>query len=180
MTAPDAPSPSFSSRDWPPDGLDRLIFRDTPWPDDVENVRRIVESTGFFHPEEIDIAAELVRERLAKGLESGYYFLFADWDGEPVGYSCFGPIAATVCSYDLYWIAVHHQYRGKGIGKALLKHSEEEIAQLGGHRVYIETSSTEHYQSTRAFYLKCGYKQEAVLEDFYRPGDAKVIYCKVI
>lgn len=177
--------PSLSSRDgsscaWPPDGLERLIFRDTPWPADVENVRRIVESTGFFHADEIDIAAELVQERLAKGLESGYFFLFADWDGLPIGYSCYGPIAATACSYDLYWIAVHHEFRGKGIGKVILKRSEEAIAGLGGRRIYIETSSTEHYQSTRAFYLKCGYTQEAVLEDFYRPGDSKVIYCKAV
>ncbi|HOJ58650.1 MAG TPA: GNAT family N-acetyltransferase [bacterium] len=174
------PSPSKPCPAWTPEGLSRLLFRETPRPDDIENVRRIVESTGFFHPEEVQIATELVEERLAKGMASGYFFLFADWEGRTLGYSCYGPIAGTAASYDLYWIAVHHEFRGQGIGKLLLRRSEEAVAGAGGRRIYIETSSTAQYQSTRAFYLNCGYKQEAVLEDFYRPGDSKVIYCKVL
>jgi hypothetical protein len=31
-----------------------------------------------------------------------------------------------------------------------------------------------------AFYGACGYKIEATLEDFYAPGDAKVILLKIL
>lgn len=160
--------------------LPNLLYRETVKPDDVSAVRDIVASTGFFYPDEIEIAAELVQERVQKGLPSGYFFLFADDQSRPIGYTCFGPIACTEASYDLYWIAVHNQYRGLGLGKELIRCSEEIIARMGGRRIYIETSSTEKYEPTRAFYLKCGYQIEAVLQDFYHPGDAKVIFVKAV
>jgi hypothetical protein len=44
----------------------------------------------------------------------------------------------------------------------------------------VETSSRTAYASTRIFYENCAYRQEALLEDFYAPGDGKVVYCKVL
>ncbi len=128
----------------------------------------------------IDTAVELVEDRLAKGPRCGYYFLFAEQDGKTVGYTSYGPIACTKSSFDLYWIVVSGDYRGKGLGTQLLDQSEEAIAALGGTRVYIETSARPFYLRTRAFYLARGYKQVAELEDFYAPGDAKAMYLKVL
>ena len=128
----------------------------------------------------MDIAVELVDERLAQGLHSGYYFLFAEHGGEVLGYTCFGPIPGTTVSYDLYWIAVRNPYRSMGVGTLLLAHSESKIAHLGGHRIYIETSSRPLYVPTHAFYDAHGYHQEAWLEDYYTPGDAKIIYVKIL
>ncbi len=156
------------------------VWRNTVNSADPENVREIVSSTGFFSQDEIDIAVELVEERLQKGIESGYHFIFAEVNGKTVGYACFGPIPATLNSYDLYWIAVHNDYRNAGIGRQLLSASETAIRSLGGSRVYIETSGRDQYQSTRAFYLRCAYTEDAVLDDFYAPGDAKYIYVRKI
>lgn len=129
---------------------------------------------------EIDVAVELVEERLSKGESSGYYFVFAEQGGRVVGYTCFGPIPCTIASFDLYWIAVHDSCRGQGVGKALMRKSEESIAAMGGTRVYIETSSRAQYVPTRQFYFACGYQEAAILADFYAPGDGKVIYLKVL
>jgi len=155
-----------------------ITFRTEVLKEDRENVREIVTSTGFFHPYEIGIALELVDERLAKGESSGYFFLFAEENGRTVGYTAFGPIACTQASYDLFWIAVHGDCRGKGLGKMLMARSEEIMRKMGALRVYIETSSREIYVPTRAFYLTCDYRQETILEDFYAPGDDKVIFVK--
>ena len=157
-----------------------IIYRTDVRKDDPENVKEIVTSTGFFHPEEIDIAVELVDERLKKGLQSGYHFIFSDRGQKTIAYSCFGPILATKFSYDLYWIAVHADMRGQGIGKVLLRKSEEAIRELGGQRVYIETSGRDLYAPTRQFYLRCNYEEAAVLKDFYAPGDAKYIYVRAV
>ena len=97
-----------------------------------------------------------------------------------LGYTCYGPIPGTDASFDLYWIAVHPDTQGKGVGKTLIRESEERIKAVGGQRVYIETSSKDQYVPTRRFYLACGYAQEALLADFYRPGDSKVIYSKAL
>jgi ribosomal protein S18 acetylase RimI-like enzyme len=141
-------------------------------------VRAIVESAGFFTPAEVDVAVELVEERLAKGPASGYHFLFLDGPAGPVGYACFGPIPCTVSSFDVYWIAVHAHARGGGLGKALMAAAERAIGAMGGTRIYVETSSRPLYGPTRAFYEKCGYRQVALLPDFYAPGDGKLILSK--
>ena len=149
--------------------------------DDAEAVRRITESSGFFTAEEIEVAVELVRARLSQGPASGYHFLFADRQSptaEPVGYSCFGPIACTRSSFDLYWIAVHERCRGIGLGKLLLSESEAVISRMGGGRIYVETSSRSQYEPTRSFYSGQGYRQVALIPDFYAPGDGKIIYVK--
>ena len=155
-----------------------LTFREEVRPGDAAVVREIVTSTGLFHDHEIGVAVELVEERLNKGLESGYLFLFAELDGRPVGYSCYGEIACTQGSYDLYWIAVHNDCRGRGVGGALLEKTEERVAGRRGRCIWVETSGRETYLPTRRFYLRCGYKEESVLKDFYAADDDKVIYVK--
>jgi ribosomal protein S18 acetylase RimI-like enzyme len=155
-------------------------LREDPRPADEEAVRALVRSTGFFSDEEVEIAAELVREALARGLESGYRFLFHDQAGAPAAYACFGPIPGTESSYDLYWIATRADLQGQGHGRRLLAASERRIAALGGTRVWVETSSTAKYVPTRRFYERAGYERAALLADFYRPGDGKVIYCKAL
>lgn len=159
---------------------EHLRYRDEVRPGDRDVVRDIIASSGFFSQAEVDIAVELVDERLAQGQRSGYYFLFAEHGGEVLGYTCFGPIPGTTVSYDLYWIAVRHQYRGRGVGTLLLVRSETTIAHLGGRRIYIETSSRPLYTPTHAFYGAHGYHPEARLADYYAPGDAKLIYVKVL
>ncbi|MBN2243983.1 MAG: GNAT family N-acetyltransferase [Acidobacteria bacterium] len=140
----------------------------------------IVESSGFFNREEIEVAAELVAERLSKGEKSGYFFIFAEMDGRAVGYTCFGPISGTLYSFDFYWIAVRDDFRGRKIGQGLLSKTEDAIGSMNGRRIYVETSSRDLYAPTRAFYVKNGYRLEAALKDFYAPGDSKYIYFKEV
>jgi ribosomal protein S18 acetylase RimI-like enzyme len=158
--------------------LPGLTLRDEVLPADRQSVRCILESTGFFYSYEIEVAVELVDERLSKGLKSGYLFLFAEHDGQVVGYTCYGPIACTKCSYDLFWIGVMQARQGQGIGQFLLDESEHRIQALGGRQVYIETSGRSQYDPTRGFYFRCGYSEEARLRDFYGPGDDKVVFLK--
>jgi ribosomal protein S18 acetylase RimI-like enzyme len=155
-----------------------LSLREDVLPGDPAAVRDIVASTGFFYDHEIEVAVELVEERLRHGLKSGYLFLFAEQGGRTVGYSCYGEIPCTEGSYDLYWIVVHDDCRSQGIGKVLLRKTEALIAGLKGRAVWVETSGQKKYASTRNFYLRSGYQEEAVLKGFYGPDDDKFIYVK--
>ena len=155
------------------------FFRNLINSNDPELIRAIIQSSGFFNPEEIDIAVELAEMALNKGCaDSGYHFLFLEVDGKTAGYSCFGRIAGTRNSFDLYWIAVHDNFRGKGLGKQLLAETEKIISEMGGGRIYIETSSIEKYTPTQKFYFSAHYTLEALLENFYAPGDGKMIFVK--
>jgi len=148
--------------------------------EDIENIRNIVVSTGYFDNDEIEVAVELIEEYLHKGKKSGYNFIFADCNNETVGYSCYGLIPCTKISYDLYWIAVSDQYQGRGIGRELLNATENLIRIDGGKQIFVETSSKEQYQSTRAFYEKCRYDKSAEITNFYDYNDNKIIYVKKI
>lgn len=160
--------------------FDSIVLETEPLSEDAERVERLVESTGFFYPPEIDVAGELVQERLEKGEQSGYYFLFARSEERLAGYGAYGPIPCTVSSYDLYWIAVSPDFQNQGLGRFLMARIEEMIGRAGGTRIYAETSSRPQYAATRAFYLRCGYRIESVMTDFYAPGDGRITFCKVI
>ena len=166
------------SRHAPNHRVHGVTLRETLVPEDGERVRRLVDITGFFHPEEVAVAEELVVEWLQKGEASGYHFIMADHYGRLAGYACFGPIPCTASSYDLYWIAVHPDFQGRGLGRRLLLETERRIKAAGGSRIYVDTSQRVQYASTRAFYESCGYRLETVLKDFYAVGDGKAIYCK--
>jgi len=157
-----------------------VTLRDGLAPDDDSAIRDIVASTGFFNPREIEVAVELVREGLARGDASGYRFLVASLDGRAIGYTCYGPVACTAASFDLYWIAVHADHRRRRIGRLLLLETERRIAAAGGERVYIDTSSRAQYAPTRRFYERHGYVCAALLPDFYARGDHRLIYSKQI
>lgn len=148
---------------------------------DIDGVRRLVHETGFFRNDEIDVAVELVEERLKKRDASGYHFLLLDdAAGFLAGYVCFGPIACTIGSFDLYWVAVDPSHQGRGLGRALVRAAEDAVRTSGGRRMYIETSSQPKYEPTRRFYASCGYAIDATLRDFYAPGDDKLIYSRAV
>lgn len=155
-----------------------LTFRTDVHPDDRAAVRSIVASSGFFSAEETVVAVELIDARLRDGDASGYFFLLAEREGRVEGYTCFGPVPCTQSSYDLYWIAVHERARDGGLGRELMRRTEEIIAARGGQRVYAETSSRPQYEPTRRFYERCGFVQAACLEDFYAKGDGKIIFAR--
>jgi ribosomal protein S18 acetylase RimI-like enzyme len=161
-----------------PDKNRKITYREELRPGDQEAVDKLVHATGFFSEEEEKIASDLVEELVAKGEASGYFFLFAEEEGRLLGYTCFGPIPGSVHSWDLYWIAVDPNGQGSGLGKKLMAASERIMAGRGARRVYADTSSRPQYEPTRAFYLSCGYVQEAFLADFYAAGDGKVIFVK--
>jgi GNAT superfamily N-acetyltransferase len=156
----------------------QMTFRDEPRPEDAGAVEKLAAESGFFNSEEVAIARELVEERLAKGLASGYWFLFAEKDERLLGYSCYGPIAGTAASWDLFWIVVDRSLRGQRIGGQILGETERRAAKGGAARLYVETSSRDQYKPTREFYLAKGYEIQAALPDFYAPGDDKMILVK--
>jgi ribosomal protein S18 acetylase RimI-like enzyme len=94
------------------------------------------------------------------------------------GYACFGPHPLTQGTYDLYWIVVDPVAQGHGIGHALLARVEAEVQARGGRLLLVETSSTPAYTSARQFYESSGYRCEAIIHDFYAPGDDLLIFSK--
>ncbi|MBU1340648.1 MAG: GNAT family N-acetyltransferase [Proteobacteria bacterium] len=158
-----------------------MEFRKKLKQSDSAFVREILASSHFFYDYELDVAEELVQENLIKGQEkSGYIFIIAEKSKIPVGFVCYGKTPCTADSFDLYWIGVHQNQKGNGIGKTLMHLLEEDIADLGGKNIWIETSSRPLYEPTRMFYLKTGYEMIAQLPNFYGKNDDKLIFLKIV
>lgn len=68
--------------------------------------------------------------------------------------------------------------QGRGIGHALLTRVEAEVQTRGGRLLLIETSDTPAYASARQLYETSGYRLEAIVHDFYVPGDSLLIFAK--
>lgn len=149
-------------------------------PADRGPIEALIRATGFFNPEEVEVALELVDDRLREGEGSHYRFLVGEVGGQVAGYACWGPIPGTSASADLYWIVVHPHRQDEGIGAALLTAAEAWMAGEGRTRVYVETSTRAQYDGTRGFYRARGYAVAAELPDFYAPGDGKAVFLKVL
>ena len=159
---------------------DLPAFRYEAVADDTIRVQDLLSATGFFHPDEINMAVELIEENLARGTSSGYAFVFFEKHSRLIGYTCFGPIPCTQSGYDIYWIAVHPDFQGQNHRRELMAETERLIAQTGGRQIYVDTSGRPQYEPTRRFYERCGYEPAAALPDFYGPQDGKVIFQKTL
>jgi ribosomal protein S18 acetylase RimI-like enzyme len=147
--------------------------------EDGNAIRRITSTSGFFSEGEIATVDELWDEYILHGTQtSGYYFIVYK-DAEAVlGFACYGPHPLTESTYDLYWIITDKNAKGRGVGKTLMAQAEKEVGALGGTLLIAETSGKELYLPTRGFYAKLGYLKEAVIKDFYAPGDDLVMFTK--
>ncbi|MFO7370772.1 MAG: GNAT family N-acetyltransferase [Bacteroidales bacterium] len=156
-----------------------ITFREQLVPEDIRKIGEVLESSGFFHSYEVDVARELASLNLEKGAAtSGYHFIVAHEADTMLGYCCYGPNPCTESSYDLYWIAVHKDHMKMGLGRQLMHLAEQAIEKLGGTLVWVETSGRAIYESTRKFYLSLDYDKVAALPDFYAPGDDKIVFMK--
>lgn len=75
-------------------------------------------------------------------------------------------------------IAVLPDGQRQGAGAAICQHLERLLGPMG-HRVLLaDTSGTDDFAATRAFYRKNGFTEEARIRDFWAAGDHKVTFCK--
>ncbi|MFH0963104.1 MAG: GNAT family N-acetyltransferase [Planctomycetota bacterium] len=164
----------------PPQRTHDIDLRDGLRPSDASGLEDMLRACSVFREDEVDVAMELIADALSKGDQSEYRFLVASADGKMIGYCCYGKIACTLHSFDVYWIAVDPRKRRAGVGRKLLAETEARIHQIGGVRAYVETSAKPSYEPARRFYQACGYRVECVQPDFYAPGDGKVTMVKVL
>lgn len=165
-------------------------------PSDRQTVLSFLAETGFFRPDEIEVAREVLDAAVAEGPQGHYQSYVACVDPEsdcglreardtnpkslPVGWICFGPTPCTMGSLDIYWVGVAAPWQGRGIGRALVGFAEQAIAECGGRLIVIETSSRGAYRPTRRFYEALGYREAARVPEFYGPGDHRVTFTKAL
>ena len=148
--------------------------------EDRPSIEGILRRCGVFRDEEVAVALEVLDVYLHRPGQQDYQVHTATRAGAVAGYVCFGRNTMTDGTFELYWIAVDPAQHRHGVGRALMGLAEREIAGQSGRLISVETSSREDYLATRTFYLGLGYRQAAVVADYYAVGDAKVILTKKV
>ncbi|HET7585603.1 MAG TPA: GNAT family N-acetyltransferase [Gemmatimonadaceae bacterium] len=163
-------------------------------------VAAILQATGVFRTDEVDVALELFDEASSDD-EPGagdvqpssphapsspatrsipsYVFLGAFTpDDALIGFACHGPTPGTDRTHDLYWIAVDPSRQSAGVGTTLLHEVEGHLQGQHARLLVVETSSRSDYEPTRRFYGRRGFTEAARVRGFYAPDDDRIILTK--
>lgn len=153
-------------------------------PDETDALVALGDATGIFGPGETELLLRGTLDALHGG-ELGADHQVRVWadpaDGAPVGWVYFGPQEdAADPAWELFWIGVAPARHGQGIGLALLRFVEAEVARAGGLVLVIETSSLPPLARARRFYGELGYVVRGRAPDHYGEGADKLTFVKML
>jgi len=148
-------------------------------PDDRKALIAIANAINLFSPQELEELDGMLAEYFDGNLGSDHFWITYD-DGEPVGVAYYAAEPYAYGTWNLYFIAVHPNRQGEGLGGKLLGYVEQILAKRGERLLLVETSGLPNFERTRAFYRKHGYEEEARIREFYKAGDDKIIFRKVL
>ena len=118
------------------------------------------------------------------GTSEGHSWVVAtDNAGRLLGAALFAPEPFGDGVWNLYFLAVGQDGHGRGVGSSLVSHVEHTLRAKGestARILIVETSSGGAYEGARRFYASRGFHREAVIREFYGPGEDKVVFWKSI
>lgn len=149
---------------------------------DRDDLAALLQATGQFREAEVEVALELLDAAFAPSGGAGrdpavYAFVAArDPNARLDGFACWGRTPQTRATCDLYWLAVHPRAQRHGVGAALILAVHAQMRSDGARCSIVEASGRPDAAPARVFYERQGYRPEAVVRDFYAPGDDRVSY----
>lgn len=125
--------------------------------------------TAYFQTEESRINA------VKEGIDSGNLYI-ALYNGECAGFAFFIPEGAFHAFHYLHLIAIREEYRGKGIGKKLLKFIEDMLFKTRD-KIFLVVG--DYNPVAKIFYEKLGYKYIGTIPSLYRKDIDEHLMMKV-
>ena len=143
--------------------------------EDMAPLQALVEATGLFPPE---MLPEFMAGFLGDAPSADLWFC-AEAEGV-VGLCYAAPEPLTDGTWNMLALAVNPAHQGGGHGRRLVAHLEAVLRERGARLLIVDTSGSEAFEATRRFYLGLGYEQEAVIREYWAPGDDKVTFRKAL
>jgi ribosomal-protein-alanine N-acetyltransferase len=146
-----------------------------------------------FRPEDLDTVALINRACLPENYSPSFFlehyyenpkiFLVAEMEGKIVGYNMcrieFGVSnmrTAFVKKGHVISVAVMQDYRGLGIGKALMERGMAGVKEGGAKEIYLEVRVSNNVAV--GLYKKLGFKINRVSDGYYRDGENAYVMVK--
>ena len=150
---------------------------------DTDQIERLALDNHMFQPDEMGDFREMLAGYLDGSME-GHRWLVAESPERPgtvVGGAYVAPEPFADRMWNLYFLATAPDAHGSGAGTALIEQVEADLRSAGpdvARTLIVDTSSTDDYADSRAFYARRGFVEEARIRDYYGPGDHRVVFWK--
>jgi len=148
---------------------------------EVEQIKRLAIDTDMFGVDEVGFFDEALAGFHQGSLADDHWLVVEGSDGRVIGAAYYAPEPFSDRVWNLYFISVSPDHQGRGLGTSLIGTIEAQLRSRGddvARVLIVETSSTDHYARTRAFYRGLGYAEEARIRQFYGPTDDNVVFWK--
>lgn len=144
-------------------------------PADYRTAVDVALASGLFEESE----RELVTALLADAFSAPERVLLISEDaGRAVGVLDARPREATDGTWELTLIAVDRSAQGSGIGRALVRRLEHELAARRARLLLVETSDRSEFATPRKFYAALDFTEVARIADVYADGDGMVVFAE--
>ena len=141
---------------------------------DIDKLKKVVDSSELFPSEYLD---EMISDYFNNSDTEEIWFTYIE-NKIPTAIGYCVPEKLTEGTYNLLAIGVLKESQGKGIASEMMKHIELVLKKRGGRILIVETSSDDAQIAARNFYKKIGYTEEAVIRDFWKEGEHKIVFWK--
>ena len=141
---------------------------------DIDGLKKVADSSGLFPSEYLD---EMISDYFSNPETQDIWFAYTDNDKQvAIGYCV--PEKLTDGTYNLLAIGVSQDSQRIGIASQMMNYIEQLLKHKHGRILIVETSSDDAQIGARNFYKKIGYTQAAVIKDFWKDGEDKIVFWK--
>lgn len=148
---------------------------------DATIIKSLAVESGLFSTEEVGFLDEPLEGFFNGHLADHQWLVYHGPDGAVIAAAYVAPESFADRMWNLYFIAVSPTAQDTGAGTALISHIEQMLGDMGeakARTLIVETSSTDQFERTRAFYTRRGFVEEARIRQFYGPEEDKVVFWK--
>ncbi len=142
--------------------------------EDINELKKVVVSSELFPSEYLD---EMISDYFKNPDTQDIWFTYID-GSKPVAIGYCVQEKFTDGTYNLLAIGVSNEYQRKGIASEMMKYIEQLVKHKEGRVLIVETSTDDAQIGARKFYKQIGYTQEAVIRDFWKDGEDKIVFWK--
>ncbi len=142
--------------------------------EDIPELKIVLDSSELFPSYMLD---DMISDYITNESSTDIWFTTIN-QGKTISIGYCAPERLTEGTYNLYAIAVHKDYQGKGLGREMMDYIETLLRDSGNRILIVETSGKPEFELTRKFYDKCNYIKQATIPEFYDKDDDKVVFWK--
>lgn len=141
---------------------------------DILGIKKVLDSSGLFPSEYLD---DMISDYFNNPVSEEIWFTGVI-NKQPIALGYCVPEKLTEGTYNLYALAVHADAQKKGVGKDMMKYIEDLLRANSERVLIVETSSDPSQYAACEFYKSLKYIQVAVIPDFWKDGEDKVVFWK--